>query len=96
MDYSASHTFRTPEIVIRFVRGTFSRGDVTDANDELIDGFLAYVRDNYHAAGPNTDSTVTSVEDDDGWTPEWMAADSQPIAYYSTLVTITARGQFGA
>ena len=96
IDYSASHVFRTPEVVIRFVRGTFSRGDVTDANDELVDGFIDYVRDNFHAAGANTLSLVTSVEDDDGWTPEWMAADSQPIAYYTTLVTLGSEGQFGA
>ena len=28
IDYSASHVFRTPQVVVRFVRGTFSRGDV--------------------------------------------------------------------
>lgn len=94
IDYSASHTFRTPEIVIRFVRGTFARGDVSDVNDDLVDGFIAYVRDNFHAAGANTDSVVTSVEDDDGWVPDWLPETTVP--YYTTLVTILARGQFGA
>ena len=96
IDYSASHVFRTPEVVIRFVRGSFARADVADANDELIDGFIAYCRDNLHASGANTLSVVTSVEDDDGWIPEWFPPESNPQPYYTTLVTIGSEGQFGA
>ena len=95
IDYSASHVFRTPDVVIRIVRGTFAKADVADANDDLVDGFIAYVRDNLHAAGANTLSVITSVEDDDGWVPEWFPPErAQP--YYSTLVTLGSEGQFGA
>jgi hypothetical protein len=83
---------RTPLVRIRLVRGTFSSGDVAEANDDLVDGFIEYARANFHAAGANTIVVVTAAEDDDGWIPEWIP-ESQP--YYSTLVTLSGEGLFG-
>lgn len=90
--YTPAGMQRTPDVVIRLVRGTFSSGDVAEANDALVDGFIDYVVDNKHAAGANTLALITSVEDDDGWIPEWIP-ESQP--YYSTLVTLSGEGLFG-
>lgn len=84
---------RTPQVRIRFVRGTFSSGDVAEANDALVDGFIEYVRDNFHAAGPNTIVVVTAAEDEDQWIPEWIP---EATPYYSTLVTLSGEGLFGA
>jgi hypothetical protein len=94
LNYTPAGTQRTPEVVIRLVRGTFSSGDVADANDELVDGFIDYVVDNRHVAGGNTLSLITSVEDDDGWVPEWISVrdGTEQRAYYSTLVTLTGEG----
>lgn len=94
IDYTPAGTQRTPNVVIRFVRGTFDRGDVGDANDDLVDGFIAFVVDNRHAAGANTLSVITAAEDDDGWIPEWFPPDKQQ-AYYTTTVTLSGEGLFG-
>lgn len=92
--YTPAGMQRTPDVVIRFVRGTFDRADVAEANDELVDGFIDYVVANKHAAGANTLSVVSSAEDEDGWIPEWMPADRQS-AYYTTVVSLSAEGLFG-
>jgi hypothetical protein len=70
---------------------------VSAANDALVDGFVEHVRANLHAAGPNTISSVTAVEDDDGWIPEWITASpgNELRAYYSTVVTLSGEGLFG-
>lgn len=88
---------RTPQVRIRLVRGNFSTGDVAEANDELVDGFIEYVRTNFHAAGPSTIVVVTAAEDDDGWVPEWIepAPGTAARAYYSTIVTLSGEGLFG-
>lgn len=94
--YTPAGTQRAPQVRIRLVRGSFSSGDVAEANDELVDGFIAYVLDNFHAAGSNTISVITSVEDEDGWTPDWIPSPDQvPRTYYSTLVTLSGEGLFG-
>ena len=92
--YTPAGMQRTPDVAIRFVRGTFDRADVAEANDELVDGFIDYVVANKHAAGANTISTISSAEDEDGWVPEWMPADRQ-AAYYTTVVAFSAEGLFG-
>lgn len=92
--YTPAGAQRTPDARIRIVRGTFGAGDVADANDELIDDFIDYVVDNLHAAGPNTLALITSVEDDDGWIPEWMPADKQ-LPYFSTILTLSGEGLVG-
>jgi hypothetical protein len=88
--YTPAGTQRTPDVIIRLVRGQFATGDVADANDALVDGFIDYVVQNRHVAGGNTLSLVTSVRDDDGWIPEWIEPLTRP--YYSTLVTLTGEG----
>jgi hypothetical protein len=95
IDYSGHMIQRTPDVIIRLVRGTFATEDVAGANDDLVDGFITYVSQiaNRDAAGAHTLSLVTSVEDDDGWIPEWLP-ESQP--FYSTLVTLSGEGAFGA
>jgi len=89
---------RAPLARIRIVRGTFSSGDVAEANDAVVDGFIDYVRANFHAAGPNTIVVVTAAEDEDGWIPEWIEPPSGQAAraYYSTLVTLSGEGLFAA
>jgi len=95
--YTPAGMQRTPAVRIRLVRGTFSSGDVAEANDALVDGFIDYVVENLHAAGANTISLITSVEDDDGWVPEWIqpSPGNEPRPYYSTIVTLGGEGLFG-
>lgn len=95
--YTPAGMQRTPAVLIRLVRGTYHFGDVAEANDDLVDGFIEYVVDNKHAAGANTLTLVTSVEDEDGWIPEWIPPPNgqEPRAYYSTVVTLSGEGLFG-
>ena len=88
---------RTPQVRIRLVRGSFSSGDVAEANDDLVDGFILYVRENFHAAGASTIVVVSAAEDDDGWIPEWIEPPPgvSARAYYSTIVTLSGEGLFG-
>jgi len=51
-----------------------------------------YVVANRHAAGASTLALISSVQDDDGWIPEWIP-ESQP--FYSTIVTLSGEGLFG-
>lgn len=95
INYTASIVQRTPLVRIRIVRGTFNAADVADANDDLVDGFIEYVVGNRHAAGGATLALITAAEDDDGWTPAWMPDDKQ-LPYYSTVLTLSGEGQFGA
>lgn len=90
--YTPAGMQRTPEVVIRMVRGTFASEEVAESTDALVDGFVEYVVTNRHAAGANTLSLITSVEDDDGWVPEWLP-ESRP--FYTTLVTLSGEGVFG-
>jgi len=83
------------QILIRFVRGLVARGDVVEANDALIDGFWQYVIDNKHAAGGATLTLPVESNDDDGWVPEWMPADTA-LPYYSTTFLLSTEGQFSA
>ena len=76
---------RTPQVAVRFVRGSFSSGDVAEANDDLVDGFIEYVRVNFHAAGPNTTIYVSAAEDDDGWIPEWIEPPPGASAHARTI-----------
>lgn len=92
IDWTNVGADREPDVNIRLVRGQFATEDVADANDELVDGFIDYVRENMHEAGPNTISLIRSVRDEDGWVPEWIP-ESQP--YYTTLVTLKGEGLFG-
>lgn len=92
INYTPAGMQRTPNVRIRIVRGTFSSGDVADVNDQLVDDFIDYVVTNRHAAGANTLALISSVEDDDGWIPEWIP-ESQP--FYSTIVTLSGEGLFG-
>ena len=95
--YTPAGTQRTPDVRIRLVRGTFSSGDVAEANDELVDGFIDYVVANRHAAGASTLALISSVQDDDGWVPEWIqpSPGNEVRAYYSTIVTLSGEGLFG-
>jgi hypothetical protein len=97
VEYTAQTIQRTPTAVIRFVRGTFNAADVADANDELVDGFVEYVANNIHSAGASTIAVITSIEDDDGWVPDWIPVreGQTPIPYYSTVLSLGGEGQFG-
>jgi phenylpyruvate tautomerase PptA (4-oxalocrotonate tautomerase family) len=94
IEYTPAGAQRTPDVTIRFVRGVFDRADVADETDDLIDGFVDYVVDNRHAAGPNTLVTISSVDDDDGWIPDWVP-EEQRRPYYSTTATLSGEGLFG-
>jgi hypothetical protein len=93
IDYTPAGMQRTPAVSIRFVQGQFDSEDTVTGQDALVDGFIDYVVANRHAAGANTLSVLTSVDDDPSWVPEWIPDPQR--AYYSTVVVLSGEGLFG-
>jgi hypothetical protein len=87
INYTANLYQRSPQVVIRLVKGVFDSAEAVAGQDDLVDGFIEYVISNKHAAGAHTLVQITAVQDDPGWVPEWMDP-SQQTAYFSTLVTL--------
>ena len=92
--YTPAGMQRTPTVGIRFIGGTFDSEDTVNAQDDLIDTFIEYVVQNRHAAGANTLALITSVNDEQGWIPDWQPPELQR-PYYSTVLTLGGEGLFG-
>src|SRR5690606_31933109 len=54
VSYTPAGTQRTPEVAVRLVKGYFDSAEAVDGQDDFVDGFIEYVVDHRHAAGPNT------------------------------------------
>lgn len=93
VSYTPAGTQRTPEVAIRLVKGYFDSEEAVTGQDDFVDGFIEYVVDNRHAAGPNTLFLVESVDDEPGWVPDWIPDAVRP--FYSTVVTLRGEGLFG-
>lgn len=76
----------TPQAEVVVVHGLFDSGDAVDQRDAFVDGFVAYVATQYHAAGANTLITVASVEDEPDYTADWILTESR--RFYATRITL--------
>lgn len=78
---------RRPQVDVILVHGIWDGGEATDQADAFVDGFVNYVKDQYHAAGPNTLTEIVNVEDIPTYVPDWMAPELQR-SYFATLITL--------
>jgi hypothetical protein len=76
---------RTPIVDVIFLHGLFDSKDAAEAVDDFVDGFLAWVKPRFHAAGANTLIAVTEVEDLPTYVPDWLATELQK-PYYGTRI----------
>lgn len=83
---TAGPTQRNPNLDIILIQGLFDSEEATSNQDDLVDGFLAYIRQNIHASGAS--SLVANrvlYEDIPNYQPDWIT--DAPI-YYATKVTL--------
>jgi len=78
---------RVPTATVVVVHGLFDSGEAVDQRDAFVDGFLDYVREQFHAAGANTLIGGVSVEDDPNYIPDWLPVEKQR-AYYATVINL--------
>jgi hypothetical protein len=78
---------RTPQADVLVVHGTFDSADSADQRDAFVDGFLAYVTGQVHAAGTNTTIGIVEIEDEPTFIPDWLRPELQKT-YYATRITL--------
>jgi hypothetical protein len=76
---------RTPVVDVIFLHGLFDSKDAAEAVDDFVDGFLAWVKPRFHAAGANTLIALTEVEDLPTYVPDWLPPERQRT-YYGTRI----------
>jgi hypothetical protein len=76
---------RTLVVDVIFLHGLFDSKDAAEAVDTFVDGFLAWVKPRFHAAGANTLTSVTEVEDLPTYVPDWLPPERQKT-YYGTRI----------
>lgn len=79
---------RLPSVDVLVVHGVFDSGEAADQRDAFVDGFLAWVADNFHAAGGETLVGPSLVEDIPVWVPDWTPPNQEQRAYYATRITL--------
>lgn len=78
---------RTVQTDLLLLHGSFDSAEAVAQKDEFVDGFIAYVRDNFEAAGDNTTIGVISTEDDPTFVPDWLPLADQRT-YFATRITL--------
>lgn len=79
--------FRTAEVEVLVLHGLFDSKDTSEQKDAFVDGFLAYVDDNVHAAGGTRTFGGLSTEDVPNYIPEWLQPELQR-PYFATRITL--------
>lgn len=78
---------RTPVVDVIYLHGLFDSKDAAEAVDAFVDGFLAWVKPRFHAAGANTLIALAEVEDLPTYVPDWLPPEQQRI-YYGTRLSL--------
>lgn len=74
------------EVVV--LHGLFDSKEAVDQADAFVDGFGAYVTEQYHAAGASTLIAGVDAEDDPGFTPDWGSETQRQTTYFATRITL--------
>lgn len=89
VDYPSAVTWRQryarAEVIV--LHGLFDSGEAVDQRDAFVDGFMDFVTDDVHAAGPNTTIALVGVEDIPVYVDDWRPP-AQQRAYYATRLTL--------
>lgn len=70
-----------------FLHGLYDSKDAAMAVDTFVDGFLAYVVPQFHAAGANTLTEIVEVEDLPTYVPDWLPTERQKT-YYGVRIAL--------
>ena len=86
--FTREESQRTVLVALRIIWGTWDAGDSVDQRDRFVDGFYAYVTDNPHAFGANSECNWQGVSDNPEFTPEWQDGSE---SYFMTEITLEGR-----
>lgn len=78
---------RTLIAEVIYLHGTFDTKDAAEAVDAFVDGFFAWQKSRYHAAGANTLLELIEVEDQPTYVPDWLPPERQKT-YYGTRLAL--------
>lgn len=76
---------RTVQADVVIVWGDFDTKAATEQKDAFVDGYIAYVRTNFHAAGASSTIGVVATRDEPTFVPAWIA---RPPTFYATVITL--------
>ena len=81
---------RTVSAEVIVVHGVFDTAEAVTQKDAFVDGFIYWIADNFGAAGVNTVLSLSKVDDEPAWQPDWSPANLKgAIAiYYATRLTL--------
>lgn len=79
---------RSPTVEVVVIHGLFDSADAVAQGDAFVDGFLAYVATQYHAAGANTLVAVVATEDDPNYFSDWILPIEARRNYYATTISL--------
>jgi hypothetical protein len=86
---------RRPTAHIVVLHGLFDSAEAADQADAFVDGFMAWVIANPHAAGANTVIGDMTIDDEPAYTADWIApTERSPVTYYATLIDVEGFGGF--
>ena len=86
--FTREESQRTVRVALRVLWGLYDAGDAVDQRDRFVDGFYAWVMDNYHAFGANAECDWVSVTDDPAFAPEWIEGSED---YFMTEIILEGR-----
>jgi hypothetical protein len=78
---------RTADVDVVLLHGLMDTKDAVDQADAFVDGFLAYVDVNIHAAGGNRTFGGASADDEPNYVPEWQDPAVQRV-HFATRITL--------
>lgn len=78
---------RTPSVEVLVVHGTFDSADSADQRDAFVDGFSDWLADRPHAFGANSLVSITAIDDEPTFVPDWVPPERQ-VPYYATRITL--------
>jgi len=68
--------------------GLFDSAEAAEQRDDFIDGFTAYVLDNFHKAHGASELFVGPVIDVPAFQPDWGSEAQRNMIYYATRITV--------
>jgi hypothetical protein len=87
--FTREESQRVVRVTLRVVWAKYDTGQAVDQRDRFVDGFYAYVMDNYHAYGANAECNWVGATDDPDWSPDWIPDDDN--SYFLTEITLEGR-----
>ena len=85
---------RTADVEVVVLHGLMDTAEAVDQKDAFVDGFLAYVDVNIHAAGGERTFGGVSTEDVPDYIPDWMSPEQQRTYFGTRIVLQGYQGGF--